>query len=619
MHFRDRSEREKFLITFAETSSCWRRVTVSCDYRNAPPDSLESELKGLRHQHDKCARIYAAIRDTLPDIRFYDTVTNLKLQTTDDGRLHVHVTEDVNETIAYPAAAAVVVAAHGSGGSGCAVVRESAVVFDAHLSGFVYKVRVDGHTWIKKEVPGPDAVDEFLYEMHVLHALQALGAAGGADGTDTASTGVVRFGGVVVDDEARYVKGLLVRFAERGALGDILYEHRSDGRRHRRIPWPLRQRWARQIVRGLAHIHEAGFVQGDMTLSNVVVDARGDAYIIDMNRRGCPVGWEPPELARLIAQRQKIGMYIGVKTDLFQLGMVLWALATHHDEPELQRRPLRLAADDCDDNSGSSSSSSSSNSSNSSSRCDAPPWFCAVVSACLSERPQDRPAAKELLGWFPPEEAEAEAEVAAAAAAMLDSGVQLDSTAGARYGEDDDDDNGARGAGFPFGNGRGAGGGGDDRDGKGPAERLKAEKEEEEKAYIDDSPPSTDTGYGSACTETLQQQQYGRRHRYNLETEEEEKEEEEEEAKGKEGEARGKEEEDEDDDDDYDNYDYDDGEGWSPRSSIAWPAVPKTAAAAAAGATAAASATATTTMEATEVAAGGERAAEHDAVATTAV
>ena len=38
---------------------------------------------------------------SLPDIQFYDTVTNLKLETKDD-RLHVHVTEDVNEIIPYP-------------------------------------------------------------------------------------------------------------------------------------------------------------------------------------------------------------------------------------------------------------------------------------------------------------------------------------------------------------------------------------------------------------------------------------------------------------------------------------------------------------------------------------
>ncbi len=57
---------------------------------------MEEELKALQKQGDKSAAIYGAIRDSLPDIQFYDTVTNLRLETR-EGRLHVHVTEDVNE------------------------------------------------------------------------------------------------------------------------------------------------------------------------------------------------------------------------------------------------------------------------------------------------------------------------------------------------------------------------------------------------------------------------------------------------------------------------------------------------------------------------------------------
>ena len=88
MHFRDKSKREKFFVTFAETPTHWRRVTISLDYRNAPEGSLEDELLETRFQRDKSARIYEAIRESLPDIQFYDTVTNLKLQTEGYHLLH---------------------------------------------------------------------------------------------------------------------------------------------------------------------------------------------------------------------------------------------------------------------------------------------------------------------------------------------------------------------------------------------------------------------------------------------------------------------------------------------------------------------------------------------------
>src|ERR1700709_360537 len=114
----------------------------------------------------------------------------------------------------------------------------------------------------------------------------------------------------------------------------------SDG--DGKIPWRRRERLAKKIVQGLSEIHEAGFVQGDFTLSNIVIDSDDNAKIIDINRRGCPVGWEPPEVAALIESSQRISMYIGVKSDLYQLGMVLYALATQEDEPENQR-PLNFS------------------------------------------------------------------------------------------------------------------------------------------------------------------------------------------------------------------------------------------------------------------------------------
>lgn len=351
MHFRDKSRREKFFVTYAETPTHWRRVTISLDYRNAPPGSLEEELVRTRFQRDKSARIYEAIRESLPDIQFYDTVTNLKLQT-ENERLHVHVVEDIAEIISYPPVKAISHLA-------CRRVPEDELVFDSHLSGFVYKVTVNGEVFIKKEIPGPDTVDEFLYEINALHQLSG-------------SRSVINFGGVVLDHKGEIVKGLLISFAEQGALIDVIYD--GDGK----IPWGRRERWARQIVQGLAEIHEAGFVQGDFTLSNIVIDGDDNAKIIDINRRGCPVGWEPPEVAALIDSNQRISMYIGVKSDLFQLGMVLYALAMQHDEPETQR-PLDLGKFPVE----------------------IPGYYLDICRRCLNNDPRGRSQAEVLLRLFP--------------------------------------------------------------------------------------------------------------------------------------------------------------------------------------------------------------------------
>ncbi|KAL1598612.1 hypothetical protein SLS60_007752 [Paraconiothyrium brasiliense] len=355
MHFRDMSDREKFFITFAEEPNKWRRVTVSIDYRELGPESLEADLKSLHYQRDKSARIYESIRDSLPDIQFYETVTNLKLQTA-DGRLHVHVTEDVNEIIPYPSLSAL-------DHLDCKRFRERAICFDSHISGFVYKVSVDNKMYIKKEIPGPDAVEEFLYEINALCSLSE-------------SKSVIKFEGIIVDEKSELIKGLLISYAEQGALVDLIYDFKNS----EQLSWERREKWAKQIVQGLSEIHEASFVQGDFTLSNIVIDHADNAKIIDINRRGCPVGWEPPELARLIESGQRISIYIGVKSDLFQLGMVLWALAAQEDEPERQERPLARSLNR---------------------HSTVPEYFKNIVKACLSDRPRDRPAARDILLKFP--------------------------------------------------------------------------------------------------------------------------------------------------------------------------------------------------------------------------
>lgn len=360
MHFRDKSDREKFFVTYAETPTKWRRVTVSCDYRHAESGSLEMDLKELQSQRDKSLAIYEAIRESLPEIQFYDTVTNLKLETS-EGRLHVHVTEDVNEIIPYPPRSLV---RHILDDDNLAArpmeVCEKDIAFDAHLSGFVYRVWHQNKVYIKKEIPSPDTIEEFLYEINALHALYD-------------SKNVIKLEAIILDDTRQIVKGLLISLAEKGAVVDILYDNKGT------IPWEHRELWARQAVTGLRDIHEEGYVQGDFTLSNIVVDEDNNAKIIDINRRGCPVGWEPPEIAQKIASNQRISMYIGEKSDLYQLGMTLWALAMDDDEPERHDPPLMT--DDFP--------------------LEIPDWFRNMVRICLSPKPKDRLSAKELVKLFP--------------------------------------------------------------------------------------------------------------------------------------------------------------------------------------------------------------------------
>ncbi|OAA74202.1 serine/threonine protein kinase [Cordyceps fumosorosea ARSEF 2679] len=355
MHFRDGSGRDKFFLTYRERETVWRRVTISLDYRGAPHDSLEGELGNIKLQRDKNAKIYEALRESLPDIHFYDTTTNLALKTSED-RLHVHVVEDANEKIDYPR---VELLKH----LNCPMFKEGDLVFDSHMSGFVFKVRVGGEVLVKKEVPGAEVVEEFLYEIHALHSLQD-------------SNHVIGLRGLVTDEDEDIVKALLIDWCPNGNLMDRIYDDCKTT--YLGIPWRKRERWARQIIHGVADLHESGFVQGDLTLNNVVLDDDENARIIDVNRRGCPVGWEPPEAKPLLDTNQRLSLYIGVKSDLFQLGMVLWALAMEEDEPEIQGRPLLLGPE-----------------------VNVPDWYRQITEICLSHDPRSRIMASQLLTMIP--------------------------------------------------------------------------------------------------------------------------------------------------------------------------------------------------------------------------
>lgn len=351
LRFRNGSDREKFFVTYVETPSRWRRVTVSCDYGRSEPGSLEQDLSEQPYQGEKNARIYDSLRESIPQIQFFDTVTNLRLETI-DGQLHVNVAEDTNEIIPYPTVSMV-------RPLGLPLISESRLIFETHFSGFAYQVKYEDRDYVKKEMPGPDGVDEFLYEINALYELRG-------------SKNVIQLEAIVVDDAYRLIKGLLLNFAAKGDLAGLL------GNEGVGIQWERRESWAKQIVDGLAALHEAGFVQGDLTLTNVVVDDQDNAKIIDINRRGCPIGWEAPEFKRKLENKQSISMYIGVKSDLFQLGMVLWALAMEVDQPERHPRPLAIPGD-----------------------VQLPGYYRKLVQTCLSQRPQDRLSAKELLEFFP--------------------------------------------------------------------------------------------------------------------------------------------------------------------------------------------------------------------------
>ncbi|KAI9689009.1 MAG: hypothetical protein M1822_000746 [Bathelium mastoideum] len=356
MQFRDRCDREKFFLTYVDGLGAWKRLTISCDYRDLPMGSVLADLKTLKYQHDKADYLLQILWDALSDILFYSTTTNLKLEERHDA-MHVFVTEDTNETVLYPNVSSIrfLRIPHYS-------MRD--VQLTAHLHGFSYKVTILGQKqeFVLKQIPSPDSVEGFLKRLIVLRAL---------DGNPS----IVPVHGVIVesddDDNDRCVIAHLEPFAARGTLTDIIYDSRDI------IPWVLREQWAWQIVEGLAGFHDQGYVHGHLDMSHIVVDEHDNAQILGApSDNSVPVGWEPPELSALELAGLKLLPFVTQKTDIFQLGMVLWGLAMMQDEPERQDRPLDCLV---------------------LIERQVPLYFRTIVQQCLDGLPANRPIIRDIL------------------------------------------------------------------------------------------------------------------------------------------------------------------------------------------------------------------------------
>jgi hypothetical protein len=204
-------DKDKFFVTYFQTTRRRWRLTITCNYRNAPFDSIEAQVKSASSDWDKSLRIYSAVRHALQDVDFYDTVTNLNLQTIDD-ELHIHSSEDLIEVIRFPTIQSARLQ-HVQ----CRQYMQKELTLDSHLFGYVSKVGVGKQVFIEKEIPGPDAVEGFLHELDALYQ---------ASKTDSKSD--LWLGGIVVDDEREEIRGLLIGFKDEDTAVHIV-SNQADG------------------------------------------------------------------------------------------------------------------------------------------------------------------------------------------------------------------------------------------------------------------------------------------------------------------------------------------------------------------------------------------------------
>jgi len=133
--------------------------------------------------------------------------------------------------------------------------------------------------------------------------------------------------GVVADRSFRYVKSILTdttRHSLQGRLNHLM------ANKSQLIALTIRLQWAQQLVTGLRDIHEKGFVVGDMGLSSFGVNSKGEIQVLHYRRKFRLSELRSPYIApEQRKSSQNTEVCFTSRTDLFQLGLVLWLLAQH--------------------------------------------------------------------------------------------------------------------------------------------------------------------------------------------------------------------------------------------------------------------------------------------------
>jgi serine/threonine-protein kinase len=114
---------------------------------------------------------------------------------------------------------------------------------------------------------------------------------------------------------------------EVGLLLELVDADPMDVRRPRTLAKAIDQ--FRQIARGLQHMHEKGFVHGDMKPINAMVDENGHVKIIDLGQ-ACAIGTKKPRIQGTpgyIAPEQAQRQEITPATDVYNFGATMhWVL-----------------------------------------------------------------------------------------------------------------------------------------------------------------------------------------------------------------------------------------------------------------------------------------------------
>ena len=230
---------------------------------------------------------------------------------------------------------------------------------------------------------------ELLYNIKVLHSMAM-----------DRVLGIARLVGIVLDVTRRYLRGYLFEFQNFPLRLDKVAENSC-------ISWTIREKWAKQLVQRVDQLHRRGFVVGTLCNSPILINDMNRVHLWIFRRKfHTELAFNPcfPPEYRYLRKASSISSDHQLpdrttKSDIYQLGMVLWLLAEKSPWTSTSAACIRARCNQrpriCEDQSHIDPIA-------------LPPldqsipvYYREMVVACRAKCPYDRPAAWKLLQSFP--------------------------------------------------------------------------------------------------------------------------------------------------------------------------------------------------------------------------
>ena len=319
----------KYFLLYAKAPTKRFRITVSAAIQCLPQHSAFLELRSLD--------VVDSVRKTLPPNldrvlevalrgqKMYETVSNVSIVLEEHpsgsvgiDKASVRVTEDVEEARVSRTESFL----QDLEDMGCPVYLEKDVIVHSRKTAYLFLVEVYSRLYTERKIPFAGglpyegATSNFFNDIKRFCSLRDC-------------PGVARFAGVVLDNRGTRILSYLCEASELGCMSDQLMEANAKGER---IPWHIREAWARQLVEAVSTIHAKGIVLGVIWMRDIALDKDGNVVLTSVGTSG-RCRWQrkgnlPPEL-RIGPEHLPSTYGTNFRTDIFQLGQILWLLAEH--------------------------------------------------------------------------------------------------------------------------------------------------------------------------------------------------------------------------------------------------------------------------------------------------